>query len=142
MKTNAILACLLLSATCACGAQPHRTHNKAEDMQVATYIPSDLHSQEDPNELHLSIHSDRIWSRPHVASSGIHLSAVQRAELKISTAPPSEPGLLERVTGIHVDVVGGPPPLGCCRPNGWSGLQTTIPNGVPGQTVGITFKHF
>ena len=51
----------------------------------------------------------------------------------------SNHGVLQK---LGIETVGGPPGLGTTRPNEWSGLQTTIPEGVPGRVQGITVKHF
>ena len=51
---------------------------------------------------------------------------------------PKEPTLL----GTFPLDTEGPDTLGNCRPNDWSGLQTTIPSGAPPRTVGVPFVRF
>jgi hypothetical protein len=89
----------------------------------------------------------------------IHQSMQARLD-SIVPAPPSATQRLPGLVGekmVHMEstqekgtkflglvhlTTDGPEALGWCRPNEWSGLQTTIPNGSPGRVVGVPFSHF
>ena len=103
-----------------------------EDPSVTLNIVHVSRVKSDGN-LHLSLHSDVSSLIPATSLTSM---PVLRGDQQGLTPPAATPGLLQRTFGIHA--AGGPGALGQCRPNEWSGLQTTIPVGVPAQVQGIS----
>jgi hypothetical protein len=127
MRKNscALALCLLAALTLPCIAKTTTKPKKR--------LPREIHRELRPTYLHSLIPaSKRSGSRSLQPVTGQKLG-------QMSVHQEKKTGVMGK---LGIETVGGPPDLGTTRPNEWSGLQTTIPAGVPGRTQGITVTHF